>query len=124
MTRLDPFRRNLLHYITTVTHISVTKHKRSMSLSISSIGGVTSTVKITIEPIENDSGQEACRRTKLISFVPNQHFVLGLPFCCFAGFLRRKAQKVFEVDSRVFKQYCEARARLGGLGAAASDRHT
>ena len=117
VTSLDPFRRNPLHYIATVTQISVTKHKRSFSVSTSSIGGVTSTVKHTIEPIQNDSN-EACRRTTVISVVPNQYFVLGLPFCCFAGFLKRKTQKAFKADSLVFKQYCEDRARLGAAATS------
>ena len=105
------------HYITTVTQISVTKHKRSLSLSISSIGDVASTVKHTIEPMESGSGQEACRRTTLVCFMPHQYFVLGLPLCCFTGFLKRKTQKAFKADSGVFKQYCEDMARLGATAS-------
>ncbi|EJK60608.1 hypothetical protein THAOC_19000 [Thalassiosira oceanica] len=65
MTKLDPILQKPLHFITTFTQISVTKEKRSVSGSVSSIGGVTSTVKRTIEPIDNGSGQEACRLTAL-----------------------------------------------------------
>jgi len=112
MTKLDPILQKPLHFITTFTQISVTKEKRSVSGSVSSIGGVTSTVKRTIEPIDNGSGQEACRLTALVSVVPNQYFILGLPFCCFTGFFKRRTQKTFEADNADFKLYCEDKARL------------
>ena len=111
MTKLDPIRHKPMHFITTVTQISVTKEKRSISGSVSSFGGATSTVKRTIEPIENGGGQEACRLTVLVSVVPNKNFIVGLPFCCFSWLFKRKTKKTFEADSAELKQYCEDKDR-------------